>query len=68
MNECDLEDESFGSGGGAASAASGVSYKPRNGHRYGGCVQAQMEKAKNEGEDERLVFGDRCGVAKETEV
>ena len=67
-NESDLDDESFGPGGGAASATSGVSCRPRKGYRYGGYVQAQMKKAKKEGGDERLVIGDRRGVAKAAEV
>ena len=69
-NESDLDDESFGLGGGAARAMSGVSCKPRKGYRYSGYVQAQMKKAKNEGRGERLVIGDRRGVTKaaETEV
>ena len=69
-NESDLDDESFGpaSGGGAASATSGVSCRPRKGYRYGGYVQAQMKKAKKEGGDERLVIGDRRGIGKAAEV
>ena len=67
-NESDLDDESFGPGGGAARAMSGVSCRPRKGYRYGGYVQAQVKKAKNERGDERFVIGDRRGVAMAAEV
>jgi hypothetical protein len=60
--ESDLDDESFKPRGGAASALSGVSYRPRKGYRHGGYVQAQMKKTKNEG------AGDRRGVANAAEV
>ena len=58
----------FGPRDGAASAMSDVGCKPRMGYCYGGYVQAQMKKAKNEGGNERLAIGDRRGVAKAVEV
>jgi hypothetical protein len=70
-NESDLDDECFGPRCGPAAAASGkggVSCRPRKGYRHGGYVHAQMKKAKNEGGGERLVIGDRRGVAKAAEV
>ena len=63
-NESDLDDDSFEPRGGAASALSGVSGRPRKGYRHGGYTQAQKKKAKNE----RLVTGDKRGVAKAPEV
>ena len=59
-----MDDESFGPGGGAASAMGGVSCKPRKGYWSGGYAQTQMKKTKNEGGDEHLVIGDRLDVAK----
>ena len=63
--ESDLDDDSFGTRGGAASAMSG---RPWKGYRHGGYAQAQKKTSKNEGGDERLVIGDKRGLPKAGEA